>query len=400
MGWSLGALALGGLMLSLAARCARHQAQDPAYPGASFSTRDALLVTYATGVLAALALAATFVLRDAWLTVALAALPLGMGWISRSVPVEGLRKVALLIVGIVLVRLILNPYALDYASGEVESLPWILYGYGLPALFFAIASVLFRRHRDDQLVAALEGSAVLFAVVMVMRWIHTWFYSLAEQSMQTDALLAGAGLMFLLYHRNQRAIPLYAGHIMAALGCLHLLLGQMLGSNPYLTGVPVGENLLVNDLALAYGLPALILAAVFRLAPPLPALVKAPSLPGMAYGVLGLLSAAVWATLEIRQAFSPNLLDFAPIGESELWAYSALYLLIGVGILLTGIRSGQSLLRKAGLVVVLGVVAKVFLVDLSQTEGLWRALSFLALGACLVGLGFAYRRIVATDENA
>jgi uncharacterized membrane protein len=307
--------------------------------------------------------------------------------------------------------LILNPYALDYASGEVESLPWILYGYGLPALFFAIASVLFRRHRDDQLVAALEGSAVLFAVVMVMRWIHiaftgssdldeTWFYSLAEQSMQTDALLAGAGLMFLLYHRNQRAIPLYAGHIMAALGCLHLLLGQMLGSNPYLTGVPVGENLLVNDLALAYGLPALILAAVFRLAPPLPALVKAPSLPGMAYGVLGLLSAAVWATLEIRQAFSPNLLDFAPIGESELWAYSALYLLIGVGILLTGIRSGQSLLRKAGLVVVLGVVAKVFLVDLSQTEGLWRALSFLALGACLVGLGFAYRRIVATDENA
>lgn len=410
MGWSLGSLALGGLMLALATRCARSDDQDPAYPGASFSRRDALLVTYASGLLAALALAATFVLRDAWLTVALALLPLGMGWISRAVPVDGLRKVALLIVGIVLVRLVFNPYALDYASSDDPSLPWIFYGYGLPALSFALASVLFRRQRDDLLVSALEGSAVLFAVVMVLRWIHlaftgssapeeAWIYSFAEQSLQTDAVLAGAGLMFLLYRRNQRAIPLFAGHIMATLGSLHLLLGQMLANTPYGSGIPVGENLLINDLALAYGMPALILAALFRLAPPLPLLAKAPALPGKVYGGLGLLSAILWATLEIRQAFSPNLLDLAPVGESELWAYSALYLLIGVAILLAGIRSGQGLLRKAGLVVVLGVVAKVFLVDLSQTEGLWRALSFLALGACLVGLGLVYRRIVAADDG-
>ena len=57
-------------------------------------------------------------------------------------------------------------------------------------------------------------------------------------------------------------------------------------------------------------------------------------------------------------------------------------------------------LRHAGMIMVLLVVAKVFLIDMSGLQGLLRVLSFLGLGAALIGLGYAYRRFVfAADER-
>ncbi len=40
------------------------------------------------------------------------------------------------------------------------------------------------------------------------------------------------------------------------------------------------------------------------------------------------------------------------------------------------------------------VTLKVFLVDMSGLEGLWRVLSFLGLGLALIALGAVYRRFV------
>jgi uncharacterized membrane protein len=39
-------------------------------------------------------------------------------------------------------------------------------------------------------------------------------------------------------------------------------------------------------------------------------------------------------------------------------------------------------------------VAKVFLVDMSNLEGIWRALSFIGLGVVLVGIGYVYQRLL------
>jgi uncharacterized membrane protein len=39
------------------------------------------------------------------------------------------------------------------------------------------------------------------------------------------------------------------------------------------------------------------------------------------------------------------------------------------------------------------VVAKVFLSDMAELEGVLRALSFIGLGGALVGIGYAYRRL-------
>jgi uncharacterized membrane protein len=39
-------------------------------------------------------------------------------------------------------------------------------------------------------------------------------------------------------------------------------------------------------------------------------------------------------------------------------------------------------------------VAKVFLLDMGDLEGVWRALSFIGLGAVLIGIGLVYQRLL------
>jgi uncharacterized membrane protein len=43
---------------------------------------------------------------------------------------------------------------------------------------------------------------------------------------------------------------------------------------------------------------------------------------------------------------------------------------------------------------VVAAVLKVFLYDLAQLEGILRALSFIGLGAVLIGIGLAYQKLV------
>jgi uncharacterized membrane protein len=43
---------------------------------------------------------------------------------------------------------------------------------------------------------------------------------------------------------------------------------------------------------------------------------------------------------------------------------------------------------------VLIAVLKVFLIDMSNLEGILRALSFIGLGAVLIGIGLFYQRIL------
>jgi uncharacterized membrane protein len=53
-------------------------------------------------------------------------------------------------------------------------------------------------------------------------------------------------------------------------------------------------------------------------------------------------------------------------------------------------------LRLAALGLMALTVAKAFLVDMGDLVGLWRVVSFLALGLALIALGWVYRRFVVT----
>jgi uncharacterized membrane protein len=83
--------------------------------------------------------------------------------------------------------------------------------------------------------------------------------------------------------------------------------------------------------------------------------------------------------------------------DAELWAYSGAWIAMGAALMALGMRTGVRSLRLASLALVGLVTAKVFLIDMSGLDGLWRVLSFLGLGLALIGLGAFYRRFMAGE---
>ena len=62
------------------------------------------------------------------------------------------------------------------------------------------------------------------------------------------------------------------------------------------------------------------------------------------------------------------------------------------GVLL-GTRWGIKDVYKAGMGLLAVVIAKIFLVDMSGLDGLWRVAAFMGLGLSLLGLAWLYKRI-------
>src|SRR5207245_8952404 len=77
------------------------------------------------------------------------------------------RGLALVVAGIVLVRLVATPYVLGYPIGPTPIVNWLLYGYGVPAASFIIATRQFGSRRDDLLVAVLEAGSALFSLLLL-----------------------------------------------------------------------------------------------------------------------------------------------------------------------------------------------------------------------------------------
>jgi uncharacterized membrane protein len=387
LGWAGLALALGGLALLAAWRAAEH------HPGA--------LGAFAVGVLAAVALAATFALEQAWLTVALALTLPGIAWVEARLgarPVPGLRGAALVMAGVVLVRLLLNPYVLDYPLDARPVFNWLLYGYGLPALAFALAARWFLKRRDGLLVQVLEAGALTFTVLLVsLEARHLMAgpdlagapVALREMAIHINVWLAAALVLRLWRNRDPGAdrVVLRWGEMLLGLwGSATLLLGPVLWANPYWTGVPVGALPVLNLLLALYATPAAFLALWARRAS-----AGSRVRRGAAPAAVALL--ALWLALSVRHAFTGPVLSGPLTGEAELYAYSVLGLLFGLAVVVIGVRLDQTATRRAGLAILLAVTLKAFLVDMAELTGLWRALSFLGLGGALIGIGALTRTL-------
>jgi len=71
-----------------------------------------------------------------------------------------------------------------------------------------------------------------------------------------------------------------------------------------------------------------------------------------------------------------------------------------VALLAAGIWFRSLPLRIASAAVVMLTVLKVFLIDMSDLTGIYRALSFLGLGAVLIGIGWFYQRLLFPRRSA
>jgi len=112
---------------------------------------------------------------------------------------------------------------------------------------------------------------------------------------------------------------------------------------------------------------------------------------------LGSMILTVLAT--VRQAMQGTMLSGGATGTGENYLYSVGLMLLAITWLVRGMMAGSRLLRMAGLALLTAVTLKVFLIDAAALTGLLRILSFLGLGIALIGIGWAYGRVMGTAKT-
>jgi uncharacterized membrane protein len=393
--WALAGLALAGVNLLAAERVGRYRELPPMLSA---------LAAYAVVALSAIALAAAMTVRDAWLSVSIAAVLPAAGWLWRRLRVDGLRWLAAIVAGVVAARLALNPFVVGYEIGPTPVFNWLLYGYGLPVVLAWLAARLFRDERDDWLTYLLQSTAMGLGFVLltleVVHFAEGGQFRWTNQSLLRDGMLA-VGWTVLAYGqlRADRVAPhpvrSWTWRILVVLSVGWTAMVVLLVDNPVFTRQPVGELPILNLIGLAYGLPAvalLLIAFEFRRQSKPEWL----TLSGAAALILGFIA----VNLEVRRAFVGPVLGGPDPSQAESLAYSAAWLAYGVALLILGVWRDNHAVRYASLGVVLLTVAKVFLFDLAGLTGLYRALSFIGLGLSLIGIGYGYRRFVFSRSAA
>jgi uncharacterized membrane protein len=201
-------------------------------------------------------------------------------------------------------------------------------------------------------------------------------------------LAAAYGLMY----RQQvfsSFISKWGARLLVAGSGAAIVLLSLLALNPVVSGDAVPGNVVINALLLAYLAPVPLLGLIAR------------KLAGIGWdkarpaaGLLALVLALAYVTLETKRVFQGPVM--VPWSETiaESYAYSAVWLASALALFVAGIRLARQYIRYAGLGVMVLVVLKVFLSDMSDLEGLYRIASFIGLGLCLVGIGWLYARFV------
>lgn len=356
------------------------------------------LGVYVLAVIAGISLAATMTLENAWLTVALAVQLPAIAWVHNRFGIDAIRWVSFVVALIVGARLLLA----HQFPGADWALPrdpiWILYGYGIPAIAFAVAARWFRQSGDDRLVMTLESGAIAIAVATVSMEIryfvgtwtaNFWRYSLLEQSLHSLSWLASGYGLYRRYGINPRWSNKWGAVILIGLASAQILLLQLLDSNPAFTGESVGEWMIVDVLTLAYLAPAVLALLIFfeaRRQGHAKVMIGA----GSAVGIL----LFCYITLEVRHFFHGSKLDRGMIGNAEGYTYSVVWLLYAASLFAVGFLWRIAVVRHAALALTLLIVAKVFLWDMSGLTGLYRVASFLGLGLSLVAIGYFYQRFM------
>lgn len=370
--------------------------------------RPGPVAAYALGASGAVLGALALTLSEAWLGAAIALEAMAIAWLWRRWGTPALAWAAGLIGLVAAYRLTLGADTLVDWSGDLGNCAALLLAYAVAALALEAAARLFRAGglaRISAPVRTLEGLAVTVGVVAGSLAIRLALnggaldapdYSLTEMGLQVSLWLTVPLALRMRVRGELTLIQRAAEGVLIVLAAAHLLFVQLLIANPW-TGVApldVTGPAILNPLLIAYGLPAALVAALtavwrrrgFAMAP-------------WAAGAATVLAFA-WITLEVRRAFHAPELNIGPIGDAEGWAYSAAWL-IGAGVAMAlGVMRRLPILRYAALVVITATTFKVFLIDLAGLEGVWRALSFLGLGAVLMLIAVAYQRVILPADRA
>ena len=284
---------------------------------------------------------------------------------------------------------------------------WLLPGYGVPALAFGFAAWQLARTTNGRPRLAMEASAALFALLtlaMLVRHvmhggvIDTGAVTLAEQAIYTLIAIGAGAILVAIDRRSPSSVLRYGSMAAGVVSAALIAIQHFLALNPLFTDESTGTIPVFNLLFLAYLLPAIAAAALALYARD-----KRPRWYAAMLALVAALLAFAYATLSVRRLFKGEFIGlWSGLGQLETYTYSALWLAIGVALLTAGVWLKSQVLRIASAALIAIAVLKVFLFDMSELEGVLRALSFIGLGAVLIGIGLFYQRLLtrAAKEKA
>lgn len=357
----------------------------------SRKARDASAMTFVvlTSLLAnvAYAVALVLVLSGASLTLALVMQCGSLAWFMRRYQLSSLTWLLKWVAAWVLVRLTVMPWWM-----EMSSVWWTLLTYAMATLIFAWSThCLAGFHRLQQWAEAATWHVGVLAVWVALRaWVYegqpfVMSLSLLEAALNTTLFLA----LSMVYYRKQRvSIHLrswYQGYsqflLMLALLCFAGVVIRTLISDYWFVSA-ISATPVWNTLWLVYAVPMLVALLYARYA--------WPGYQSLAMSVAGV-SAFLFISLQVRHLWQGHVRLSGAYAEGELYTYSAVWLLLALLLMLVGGRFQQRL-YQVGLGLLLLVVAKVFLIDLEQLQGVYRILAFMGLGLGLLLVALLHQR--------
>jgi uncharacterized membrane protein len=344
---------------------------------------------------AAYSLAAIIYLNEAGLTLALAAQTISLAYLSKQYQMPLLAPCMKALVAIIIARLTFNPYLPEYALTP----HWPLWVFGSPLVCCALSWWMLIQ-REQRLSLWLQGASLhLLALTVISETRYLLYngdvftFDFTQKEAAVNTLTWGSlGLVYLYRAHLANSISwLYkiASALLLAGAAANYVGGSLLLFNPlHYFGLWLSDTPILNALLLMYLVPSLLL------------LLSTTLFTGQLKKLVLLATAAslfVWINMEIRHLWHGSDMHMIKGAlQGELYTYSVVWLALAIGILVTAIKLNKLIVYRTGMIVLMGVVAKIFLFDMSGLTGLLRVSSFLGLGLCLLAIAVMHQKLGLT----
>jgi uncharacterized membrane protein len=276
-----------------------------------------------------------------------------------------------------------SPVAAGDLPGPAHTLQYLVPGVAAAAAWRLLAAPV------DGLRRVIEAVALGGAIVAVHVLYRHLFTAVAGSDFAATGVIARALWEALLLAAAWLAMErgwARAALALALMALAHFAWFALVLHNPLWSTQAVGPVPVANALVPAYAAGIAGLVLLRRCLPAEPRWFR------WAADAALMVTVALFALSQLRQAFAGSVLTAAPVGPGEDLLRSIAGIALAIGFLLWGSRGGGRAWRIGSLAVMVVAVLKVFLVDAAGLEGLGRVASFMALGFSLIGIGWFYNR--------
>ncbi len=387
----------------------RHQREDTNEP-------MQVAATAATALMAAIGL--NLLITNEWFAAILAVVALGVAAWAKRTGMARLERLALVPLGLSIIGVVYSCYNLFRALGDSLAGEQLFYSYlptvgeAVPDLLVPVALIallawqpLFAIGQTTRRIVYIVAGAGLAAFIWLIAkqisaietpadFIRLGF---AERMAFTQAFFL-AGWLALREAPKHPAWPSlkFVGLAATGIAAFRFIWFDLLVLNPVFVPQALGSAPIANLGTIHAALAAVWLWLASK------TFEKPAWRQGLAIASLGASVIAVLVT--VRQLVHGSLINGTYIETSENYLYSAALMGLAIAWLARGLMLDREqlrakLLRVAGLALLTAVTFKVFLIDAAALTGVLRILSFLGLGIALIGIGWAYGRIMGAGRK-